>query len=59
MTYITKFCPLCYKEITIDDSLEYDGVIKIRTKRRSTVLVHKDCYNKALGVHYDIQSHFN
>lgn len=59
MTIISETCPLCGQTITIDDSLEHDGVIKIRTKRRSTVLVHKDCYIKALGVHYDIQSHFN
>lgn len=54
MKYITQTCPLCDKEITIDESLEYDGIIKIRTKRRSTILVHKRCYDMGNAIRREI-----
>lgn len=54
MTIITETCPLCGQTITIYDSLQYDGVIKIRTKRRSTVLVHKRCYDMGNAIRKEI-----
>lgn len=57
MMYLTGVCPLCGLDIIMDTKSDNPDIIKIRTKRRSTVLVHKDCYRKAQGVHYDIQSH--
>ena len=59
MMYFTGVCPLCGLDIIMDTKTDNPDIIKIRTKRRSTVLVHKDCYSKAQGVHYDMQSHFN
>ena len=59
MMYFTGACPLCGLDIIMDTKTNNPDIIKIRTKRRSTVLAHKDCYVKAQGIHYDIQSHFN
>ena len=43
--YITSACPLCGRSISVDLSESNPEIITIRTRRRSTVLVHKHCYD--------------
>ena len=57
MNYMAYTCPLCDKEIVICDKGEYqdtNDIIKIRTKRRSTVLVHKRCYDMGNAIRKEI-----
>ena len=51
MMYGAYTCPLCGKDIVFCSEGEYQDTdtIKIRTKRRSTVLVHKECYQNQLN----------
>ena len=44
MMYLTGACPLCGLDIIMDTNTDNPDIIKIRTKRCSTVLVHKECY---------------
>ena len=47
MMYLTGACPLCGLDVILDTKSDNPDVIKIRTKRRSTVLVHKYCYEQS------------
>lgn len=48
MMYFTGACPLCGLDIIMDTNTDNPDIIRIRTKRRSTVLVHKSCYQNNL-----------
>ena len=49
MIYGAYTCPLCGGSIVWDTLTNDPDIIKIRTKRRSTVLVHKECYQNQLN----------
>ena len=49
MMYLTGACPLCGLDIIMDTDTDNPDIITIRTKRRSTVLVHKECYQNQLN----------
>lgn len=49
MMYFTGACPICGLDIIMDTDSDNPDIIKIRTKRRSTVLVHKECYQNRLN----------
>jgi hypothetical protein len=49
MMYFTGACPLCGLDVIMDTNTDNQDIIKIRTKRRSTVLVHKECYQNQLN----------
>ena len=46
MMYITGECPICGICVIWDTNGANDGVVKIKTKRRSVVLAHKSCIEK-------------
>lgn len=46
MIYETDNCPLCGKTVSWLVNGTNNDVIKIKTRRRTTVLVHKNCIEK-------------
>lgn len=51
MMYITSECPLCGVCVIWDTNGDNPDVVKIRTRRRTVVLVHKDCIEKEKKEH--------
>lgn len=55
MMYLTNDCPLCGICVIWDTNGDNKEVVKIKTRRRSVVLVHKSCIEKERQEHEHIK----